>query len=162
MSHDSEPGPEKLQRAAMRFVDGEMSPAEAREFESRVAGDPDLADVLREAQELRDLFAAGRSESAPKPDTEFKSRVIREITRLPSYTDWKHAERRQLAIWGQAIAAAAIILFALGTMVYTGLLGPADSGRLEASPAEIQNQMRLLDEEIRRRADRADGEGRDR
>ena len=151
------------QRAVQRFVDGEMSPAEAAEFESRVAGDPTLAEMLREGQELRGLFAAGRAELSPSPDIEFKSRVIREIARLPSYANWEKerqlAERRQLAIWGQAIAAAAVILLALGAMVYTGLLGLADSGRLQASPAEIENTMRLLDEEISRRADR---EGRDR
>ena len=174
MSSGKDPMPDDMQRAVARCLDDEMTPAEAREFESRVAGDPDLAEMLRQAQEMRALFAVGRTEASLVPDAEFKSRVIRAVSsqdhRLPSYEDWQQewereaqmSERRRLAVWGQAIAAAALILLALGVMVYTGLLGSADSGRLEASPAEIRNQMRLLDEAISRRAERADAKGRDR
>lgn len=163
-------GPGELQRAIGRYVDGEMPPAEAEEFASRVAADPKVAEMLRQAQELRDLFAAGRDQPVLRPDSEFKARVIREVTRLPSYADWQHdwqersqlVARRQIAIWGQAIAAAALVLLALGVMVYHGLLGPADSGRLEASPADISREMLRLDEAISRRAERSDAAGRDR
>ncbi|MHC5063826.1 MAG: anti-sigma factor [Planctomycetota bacterium] len=150
---DSRPTGEEIEIA--RFIDAEMSEAEKNGFEQRLAADASLAEAVRQARELRSLFKPGREDAGLEPTPEFKSRVMRDVAKLPSYRDWQDGVLLDLGIWGKRIVAAAIIIIGLSLMVYSGLIGPADSGRLEASTGEIEERIRELDASIK-----ADGEGR--
>lgn len=149
MSQDADNRPSADEIAITRFIDCEMSEVDSREFERRLAADARLAEAVRQARELRRMFAPGRSEAGPEPSSEFKTRVMRDVARLPSYSDWQDGVVFDMGLWGKRIVAAAIIIVGLSMMVYTGLIGPADSGRLEASPAEIEERIRELDSSIR-------------
>lgn len=148
MNQDADSRPEVSELAIARYVDGELAEPEARKFERRLAADADLAEKLRQARELRGLFAAGRAELGPEPGAEFKTRVMRDIARLPSYSEWHEDVATDLGIWGKRIVAAAIIIIGLSALIYSGVIGPADSGRLEASSAEIKERIKILDAQI--------------
>jgi len=64
MSPREQTEPSENELRAMAYVDGELSQAEAREFEVTLAGDPALA---REVAELRALQLVSRQMAPPEP-----------------------------------------------------------------------------------------------
>ncbi len=135
---------------AGRYVDGEMSADERRTFEARAADDPKLAGLVRELRAVHDWFVDG---PVPRPGPDFRARVLAGALggeRTPRDDD-------RLVRWSRRVVYAAAALIVLGVLVASGLLRPAYSGKLEASPAEVDHAMQQLDQKIATEVGRGDG-----
>jgi anti-sigma factor RsiW len=137
--------------AVARYVDGEMAHDDRVAFESRLAADPGLASEVEELAGLRRMFAPERVTQGPAPSSGFRARVLAEVA---GHTAERGPERETFDVFCRRIVVAAALLFGLGVLVFAGLLRRADTGRLEASPAEIHKEMDRLDALIRARAPR--------
>lgn len=134
---------------ASRYVDGELGVREASEFEARLAADGELSVLVGELRDDRAWFAPGRDEAAPAPSEGFQARVLRDVRRLPRGDELSGTEASagivSFEVACRRIMVAAALLIGIGLLVFGGLLHAADSGELEASPAEIQRKMEELD-----------------
>ena len=155
----------EMDREVARYVDGEMSGGEAAEFEARVRAEPALRRAVDEVRELSARFAAGRGEPAIAPSAAFRDRVLSEVFAPPraAAIDAVPADVRTFAL--RIVCAAAVLLIAavLAAVVASGR--NAGTGRLEASPADVQRAMAELDARIEsavgvRSAPTVDGAGR--
>lgn len=136
------------ERSIARFVDGEMARDELVAFEARHRDDAALRDDVARARELRALFApergAARMVRDPQASVAFRNRVLAAAAtaaEAPRQNDVEHLAR-------QVVIVAAAVLVAVAVAAF-GLLNRVDSGRLEASPAEMQRTLDQLDAKIR-------------
>ena len=136
------------ERSIARFVDGEMARDELVAFEARLRDDAPLRDDVAEARKLRALFAPERGAAPmvrdPRASTAFRARVLAAAAtaaEAPRRNDVEHLARQVIAVAAAVLVAVVIAAF--------GLLNRADSGRLEASPAEMQRTLEKLDAKIR-------------
>lgn len=109
-------------RLISRYLDGDLSPAEAEELLDRVAADPELE---RELRSLEEALAACRNESSPSDG--FTGRVMAEVRGEAV------ASRGGRSRTWRRLAIAASIAAALGIGWLAGSSGPAteppDAGR---------------------------------
>lgn len=136
-------------QSAMRFVDDEMSSDECQKFEARLAKEPALAAVVDDYRGLQSAFVA---EPAPQPSAGFFERVQREVAAggprdgdLMTEGDAVPASLHDFEALCRRLIVAAALLIGLGLLVWGGLIRSADSGKLEASPAEMRQEMERLD-----------------
>jgi len=126
---------------AGRYVDGEMTTDERRAFEARLDDEPELAATIVELRALREWFVDG---PVPRPSSDFRSNVLAAALRNAATVDGD----ARLVAWSRRVLYAAAALIVLGILVAAGVLRPAYSGKLEASPAELERAMDRLDARI--------------
>lgn len=140
---------------AARYVDGELEATDVTAFEERLATEPALVAYVTELRDTVAWFAPGRDEATPTPSEGFHQRVLREVRRLPRADELAGAQPATNVVGFEAacrrIMVAAALLIGVGLLVFGGLLHKADSGELDASPAEIRQKMDELDALIRER-----------
>jgi anti-sigma factor RsiW len=149
-------------RQVSRYVDGEMGRDEAAAFEARLRDAGDLRQQVDGIRALRDLFEperrAARAESLRpyRPSSRLRARVLAGTVRGPAPVREDEAVVVARA-WGQRVlyAAAALVFVALAGAAWT--LGSVGTGRLEASPAELQRTLDELDARIRAGAEAVEG-----
>lgn len=144
-------------REVARFVDGEMPAAERAAFEERMREDGGLRAAVAELRRLRRLFEAERSVAPPRPSAGFRERVLAAglVAPLAPFDD---RTVRVVETWSRRVLWAAAAIAAIALSVWAGVLRGVDSGRLEASPAEIQRVMQELDALSEARIRSASGE----
>ena len=140
----------EFDHSVQRFVDGEMAIDERAGFERRLAVEDDLRAAVDELSSLRTCFEAERAAPVPRPSAAFEARVLAEIRRAPLSREGGADSVSEL--WARRAVVAAVFVFGIGLLVYAGLLKQVDTGRLEASPAEIQREIERLDARILRSA----------
>ncbi len=139
---------EEDQMLVARFVDGELDAPARREFETRLADEPALRAAVDELTQTSSLFDAGRAEATPQPSEGFQDRVLREIRRLPTGQELATAGSGDVAhfeAFCRRLMVAAVLLIGLGVLVFAGILRQSDTGKLEASPQEVREEMERLD-----------------
>ncbi|MCA8943509.1 MAG: hypothetical protein KDB80_13175 [Planctomycetes bacterium] len=147
---------DEVRLLASRYVDEELDDREVVKFEARLAAEPKLREFVAELRDDRAWFAAGKAEAPPTPSEGFKARVLRDVHRLPRAEELSDeqapAQTMAFEVACRRIMVAAALLIGIGLLVFGGLLHTADSGKLDASPAEIQRKMEELDAVILERA----------
>lgn len=137
----------ELDREVARYVDGEMSRDEAAAFEARVGSDPAVRRAMDELQGLGAWFVPGRAAPAPAPSKQFRQRVLAEAFAPPSMVG--DVETTQVRSFGLRLVCAAAIMVIAAVLVAVVASGRnAGTGRLEASPADVQRAMAELDARI--------------
>jgi hypothetical protein len=125
-----------LQATALRYAAGDLTTAEASEFEALLAVDQRARDALSEAVRLS---AAALGQSAPAPDRSFRA-AIRE--RLLGYCPtWlaRRAYRGHPLAWAGlgAVAVAACTVIGLALAERTSTATPAPSGQASPSAGSV-------------------------
>jgi len=141
------------QRLLQKFRDDEMSADESVAFEARLQAESPDAESLRsglaELEELSRGFVAGRSKAFAAP-AGFTSTLLAEVRQLPGRIQLRQAEISGAAlVLCRRMLLAAAILFGLGLCWHAGLFPDGRSDKLEAGPAEIEQEMDRLDAIIR-------------
>jgi anti-sigma-K factor RskA len=130
-----------------RYVDGEMRRDEQIAFEARMRDDATMRRAVEELRGLRSLLAAGRSDSGVRPTGEFRGRVLAAVA---TAKDERHAADGAIeSVARRVVYAAAVVLVAAVLAAVATRGRSSGSGRLEASPAEVQRTMADLDARIR-------------
>lgn len=165
-SHDTPAGTprEDLSEAdrilAGRFVDGELPAKERAAFEARLAEDAALQAAVDGQADLSAMFVPG---PAPQPSAGFRARVLAAARRLPDSEELSASQssghqapvvslatqRAHIEAFCRRLLVAAALLILFGGLAWAGILRQADSGQLEASRDEIQQEMERLDALIR-------------
>ena len=137
-----------------RYVDGEMPSDEQVHFEARLSEDEELVAAVDELRDLRACFASERSaDVAGAPASPgLTSRVLAEVRRSSLTPAGRVEEMHRVDHWSRRAVIAAVFVFGLAMLVFAGLLRKVDTGRLEASPAEIKRVMDRLDAAIQQAA----------
>jgi anti-sigma factor RsiW len=144
------------QRLVSRFVDGELSGAELIEFERRLLSEPELRQAADTQRATRTWFeglrvAEGERDAGGELSSGFADRILQEARRgvdraaeadVPG--ELELAERSALRL-GSGLLAAAVLIFGFALLFSTGLVRPADSGRLEAAD---ERRIEQIDREI--------------
>jgi anti-sigma factor RsiW len=132
-----------------RYLDGELSPAQATSCNARLAAEPALRAGLQARADLRRPFRVGVGDGfVPRPG--FAGRVLASARRLPVDAGGEaaagavHLCKRILLIAAAVFAAA--MLWQSG--VFTGGADPS----LQAAPDEAQRIVDDLDARVRERA----------
>lgn len=112
------------------YVDGELDPAHALEFERRLAADPSLAEELSRIEALRGALRARLPRATASPA--LRRRVAAMARPRPA------SSRR--GVWA-AMAASALLAFAGGAVATSLVLGPA---RDRLPEALVESHMRAL------------------
>lgn len=139
-----------------RYVDGALANSERAAFELRLRAEPALAALVADLRALRSTFAPMARESAPVASPGFRARVMALAAVAPESTDLAPAAADVADSLGlfrvlRRCLVAAAILSAISLVFLSGVLHRADSGRLEASEAEVQKAMDALDARIKTR-----------
>jgi len=128
-----------------RYLDGEM-PAPARAaFEARLRAEPELTEVLAEAEALRAVFAVAKTEPPPVRRAGLSGRVLARL-RFATESDPRAELERSVLRVARACVLAAAAVFAVATLFATGLLRLQGSGHLQADAG--QELIRALDAKI--------------
>lgn len=140
-----------------RYVDGALQNHERAAFELRLRAEPALAALVADLRALRSTFAPMARESAPVASPGFRARVMALAAVAPESADDSPAAgdvADSLSLFRvlRRCLVAAAILSAISLVFLSGVLRRADSGRLEASEAEVQKAMDALDARIKARA----------
>lgn len=135
----------ETQRSVVRYVDREMGRDEAVAFEARLREDAGLRRATEELRGLRSLFGPERAAAGPCPSSDFRARVLAAAAATAGRVD----ESAVAAVWGRRVLYAAAVIVTTTLVLAVGVLRRADSGRLEASPAEVERAMETLDARIR-------------
>lgn len=138
--------------SVQRYVDGEMTADESLRFERELAVDSELAAAVAELRDLRKCFDGERTAPPPRLRPGFADRVVGAVRRDALPVVDRGASAAELVVferWSRRIVVAAVLVAGLALLLFAGLLRSADTGQLQASPAEIQRIMEALDREIR-------------
>ena len=146
-----------------RYVDGALSTAERTAFDLRLRAEPGLAALVADLRALRSTFVPMARESAPVASAGFRARVMALAAVAPESADDSPsvatspsagdvADSHGLFRLLRRCLVAAAILSAISLVFLSGVLRRADSGRLEASEAQVQKAMDALDARIKARA----------
>jgi anti-sigma factor RsiW len=133
-----------------RYVDGEMTAAERARFAARLDADPELRRAVLELEDLRRCIAAAATTPVRQPCPGFRARVAAEVAGFGGAAGSREAaELERVMVFARRVMVAAVLVFGVAILMFAGLLRSTDSGRLEASPAEIQRAIEKLDAAIR-------------
>jgi len=133
-----------------RYVDGELSEADAAAFAARMLADNDLRQRVEAMEQIHLGFASAR-DHASGPDRApagFTASVMSEVRRLPGREQLQQMDVGEgLVRLCRGLLLAAGILIGLGLCWQSGLFRSTGSGSVEAaSPAEIEAEMKRLDD----------------
>lgn len=150
-----------------RYVDHELNDPERTAFEAKLLRDPALRDEVDGLRALRKVFRASAEETAPQPSAGFRARVLARAAtaaELESVTTAAGSDTdsllNPLLVWAKRSLIAAAVIAGLSLLVLSGALRSADSGRLEASEADVQKAMAELDAQMRAASPSPAAEGR--
>lgn len=129
-----------------RYVDGELSEADAAAFAARMLQEP----ALRERVEELRAFAVGfEGDDVAAAPAGFTAKVLDGVRRLP-----ERAELEQLEVTAGAVRLcarvllAAALIFGLGAAWHLGLLDGGRADTVEAAPDAVEQEMDRLDQLI--------------
>ena len=143
---------EKTCEQLSAYLDGELSPQEARRVEEAVQADADLAKELAGLRATRDLLRKLPRHRAP---ADFVERVVAQAERVRLMEAPPVRAQDRPTAWARYLATAAVLLIAAGVgVVITVALWnnvkaptPGDTGTIAHSPARAPGGYGLRDED---------------
>jgi len=135
------------ERTIQRYVDGELSEADAAAFAARLLRDPALRERVSALESLRAHISTPTAAAAPPSG--FCAGVLAAVRRLPERAQLEQAEVAASAVRLCArVLIAAGLVFGLGLAWHAGLLDRRGSATLEAAPAAVERELERLDQLI--------------
>ncbi|MCK5945367.1 MAG: hypothetical protein KAI24_25480 [Planctomycetes bacterium] len=130
-----------------RYVDGELSDADAAAFAARMLREPLLRERVEELQRFAGAFAAAPGDL--RAPAGFTAGVLDEVRRLPAREELEQLDLTTGAVklCVRVLLAAALVL-GLGLAWHAGLLDGNRADTVEAAPDAIEQEMDRLDQLI--------------
>jgi hypothetical protein len=151
-------GREKTSRQLSAYLDGELTGAEARRVEKALAEDAALAEELRALRATRNLVRSLPRRRAPE---DLPDRVLAQAERHSLVRGRGAAERARPLPWVRYVAAAALVLVAVGVaaVVTVAIRATRDGARrmAEGTPGGVEVAAAKKDEGRERDAGEAGG-----
>jgi len=137
-------------RQLHRFLDQELQGEALESLRHRLEADGELRRRLQELQALRGGFVAVRAER-PLAPAGFAADVLAAVRSHSLEQGWRRdvVDDGELVRLCRRLLLAAVVLFALGLLLRSGLFGFGAPKQIEAGPPTIEREIERLDRLIR-------------
>lgn len=155
-------------RMLHRLMDGELhdlAPGELAAFERRLLAEPALNEAMEQLRSLRSMFTAVRNAPSPMPPTGFTDGVLTAVRQQAlagaATSGGRTGGASDRTVWTcRRILLLAAAITALAALLHTWVLTSREPEHLQAGPAEVQQEMKRIDQLIRDEAGQPGTEGR--